>query len=474
MNNIQPHAPLQFFSESTCPPTPKKIASKELFSFFVPGRVNLIGEHMDYNGGLSLPFAIDKGIRFKIFVSDDWSGNEPESIVVREKDGPCLGISSRHSAPISPKESWPIKSLGTLAYLNGAWALASKTYARLENSPSGHAEIMLETTLPQGAGLSSSAALSLGLLTAFGQLLGVRTETLFGSADKPCSERAQLARLAQLVEHEYAGTPCGLMDQIAILETKPGHCLSLNFSKPSPNFAAGIPAYPDFLQVTLGELSKTHKLLVLDSGRKHSLSDGSYETRRSECGEALGRIISELPKNRQKNTNTLGQLFDAHPEVDLDFLQNKLEHSPKLLRRARFVFEERIRSFQAEEALQSGDPMQLDGLLSQAQDGLRELYEVSCVEIDRLVWHLRQLKTTLQETWHRSDLLIGGRMMGGGWGGSLILFALNSHLKQVEECIAEITKIYEQETGCRARLIETAPSPGLAFECSSASRSKTM
>jgi galactokinase len=294
-----------------------------------PGRVNLIGEHTDYNDGLALPFAIDRGVTVTIEARD---GDEviARALDVGEEDAFAL-------ADPPPSEGWRAFVRGTVAELRGA----------------GHAlrpcALTIEGDLDQGAGLSSSAALEAALSLA---LLA-----LAGEADPGRDERRELARLCSRVENDWVGAETGLLDQLASLCGESGHALRIDF--------ASLELDP--VPLELGDWS----LITLDSGATHSHAASGYNQRREECRRACRALgIASL---REATLDDLGALDD-----------------PLLQRRARHVLEENDRVDAMVAALHANDLERAGRLLDASHASLRDLYDASVPEVEATVAALKR------------------------------------------------------------------------------------
>jgi galactokinase len=429
---------------------------QRVLDFFSPGRVNLIGEHMDYTGGLSLPFAINLGLHFVLEQTpvETPTGDLGSDLFVAVTHGQKSQFAFLQQQDAVPSGD----SKHDLSYLNGAWHIAKSQWPENPDGPAtaGFAyRIRISSTLPTGAGLSSSAAYTLGLLICFARIRGVKQVLA-----------ADLARLAQRVEHEFAGTPCGLMDQITILQTPEYGFLELDFgSAPSPAEST-IAGYPLITKHSFASIGSRWRAAIFQTGRKHKLSDGSYETRRREC-ETAASILAEFASKRGSSAAavTLGELLSKrhtgaganlnHREALLARLENSALRS-----RTEYVFSEIERAQSTIQAISNGDLAAISSNLDAAQDGLRDKYEVSCTEVDLAVSLIRRLKITNGV----SDAVMGPRMMGGGWGGSLILLIDKESESRVRADFDALIQTYDTATGCHAELIFTEPHHGLIYE----------
>src|SRR5437588_2464617 len=303
-----------------------------------PGRVNLIGEHTDYNDGFVLPVAIDRSVVVAAARRHDeglrcWS--------TRDGDGD-------HPAPArGPAEIGPGRSTGWAAYAEGvAWALR----ARGVDVPG--ADIVVHGDLPVGAGLSSSAALEAAVGLALTDLTG-------RSAGGPPLDRSALARVGQRAENEVVGMPCGIMDQMAVLLGRAGHALFLDTRTQAAEL---VPFDPAALGLTL---------LVVDTGVKHVLAGSPYAERRRACERAAAALGVRALRDA-----TLADLEAARADARLDDVT---------FRRARHVVTENARVLDVVAALRTGDLGPLGPALAGSHRSLRDDYEVSCAELDLAV-----------------------------------------------------------------------------------------
>ena len=313
-----------------------------------PGRVNLIGEHVDYQGGLVLPSAID---RFVFAAAREIPQAEVRlwtSLGDRQ-----LRISLDRQEPFTGEDRWANYAFGVVAKYRDA----------------GHAvrgfEAAFVSDILVGAGLSSSAALESATALIIERMMGT---------DLPPVERAQLCQAA---EHEWAGVPCGIMDQLAVNTGVAGHALEIDCRT---------------LELSPVPIPQGIGIVVVDSKVKHSLADSAYAERKNQC-EAAARILG------------VETLRDAGIGA--------LEGARKRLgdpgyRRARHVVSEieRVREFTT--ALRSEDMLAIGKLMQASHDSLRDDFEVSCAELDEIVEIAKELGAT------------GSRMMGGGFGGSIV------------------------------------------------------
>lgn len=294
-----------------------------------PGRINLIGEHTDYNEGFVMPAAIDKAIWFAIAPRPD------EVVQLHALDFDDHWETDLHNLSFSDK-GWP-------NYLMGPFSELLKDGHTL-----GGVNVVFGGDIPTGAGLSSSAAVESGMLFALNELFDLQLT------------RPALARLAQRAENNFVGMQCGIMDMFASLMGKAGHVIQLDCRDLS--FAH----FP--LQLS------DHVLLLCDSRVKHALVDSEFNTRRKECETGVAILQKQFPEVRSLR------------DVTFDMLDQAGDSLPALvLRRCRYVLAENARVLAVIDALNAGDLNAVGQLMHETHVGLRDEYAVSCPEIDFLV-----------------------------------------------------------------------------------------
>ncbi|MFZ2113323.1 MAG: galactokinase family protein, partial [Solirubrobacteraceae bacterium] len=325
--------------------------SRESVSAFAPGRVNLIGEHTDYSQGLALPFAIAEGVTVHAKATGeerilaralDWG--EQDEFALTEPAG-AMG--------------WHASGRGWRAYMRGVVAELSRAGHQLVG-----AELKIGGNLPQGAGLSSSAALEVALCLA-----------LLGLAGEVEPDRVELARLCSHVESEWVGAHTGMLDQLAALYGAPGMAMRIDFQ----TF--------DVEPVPL-RLEDGWRLVTLDSGERHENAGSAYNERRAECSEACELLgVDSL---RQASWDSL----DGLPQ--------------RLRERARHVLSENMRVTDTIDALRAGDLPAVGRLLNSSHASLRDQYEVSTPAVE----------VTVERLLHAGAA--GARIVGGGFGGHVL------------------------------------------------------
>jgi len=320
---------------------------------FAPGRANLIGEHTDYNDGLSLPFAVAEGVT---------ATAEPrpgDFVLVRALDH---GEEDRFALTSDAREErrgdWRDFVRGTVGELSAAGVALRG------------GEIAIEGTVPEGSGLSSSAALEVALSLALLALAGEAGQRGL----TPLSDRVALARLCSRVENDWVGAHTGLLDQLASLLGTADHALRIDFRTLETR---SVP-------LVLGDW----RLVVLDSGERHTHAGSGYNERRDETERA--RALLGLESLRDARVEDLARLPDP------------------LDRRVRHVLEENARVDAAVDALHAGDLAALGPLLDASHASLRDLYDASTDAVERTVASVRAAGAA------------GARMMGGGFGGQII------------------------------------------------------
>ncbi|MEU8926197.1 galactokinase [Kitasatospora sp. NPDC048545] len=353
-----------------------------------PGRVNLIGEHTDYNLGFVLPIALPQTVRARAARRDDgrlrlWSA---------QGGGPVTELRIADLAP-GAVPGWAGYPAGVV------WAL------REAGHQVGGADIRLDSDVPGGAGLSSSAALECVVATAYADLYGLGLTA------------PDLALLAQRAENAFVGVPCGIMDQMASMCCRPGAALFLD----SRDLTAR--------QVPVDLAGAGLALLVLDTRVKHDLGDGAYAALRAGCERAAAML--GLPALRSLQPSALADALAQLPT----------ELGPLV----RHVVTENARVEEAVAHLDAGDPAALGPVLTAGHASLRDDYRVSCPETDLAV------EAALAAGAH------GARMTGGGFGGSVIALVDAAEAGRVA---AEVTAAFRAAGYAEPRTLTAVPAEG--------------
>jgi galactokinase len=296
-----------------------------------PGRVNLIGEHTDYNEGFVLPAAIDKEIVFAVALN----GLNSARLFSLDK-------TEAHELPLG---ATPLRPGATL-WANYLLGVVAQLQRRGVTVPGF--DCVFGGNVPMGAGLSSSAAVECGLAFALNELLHLELS------------RLELARLAQRAEHEFAGVQCGIMDQFASLFGQAGQVVRLDCRSLEHQY------FPFD--------SAAYHLVLCNSGVKHSLASSEYNTRRQECGQGVAVLSQYYPLVHSLRDATLAQLT-----------QHRAELGEVVYRRCRYVVEENQRVEAASQHLAAGDMAAFGRQMYASHAGLRDDYQVSCPELDLLV-----------------------------------------------------------------------------------------
>lgn len=331
--------------------------------YFSPGRVNLIGEHTDYNGGHVFPCALTLGTYGMARKRSD------RAMHFYSMNLNSFGVVEASLDDLTNKEAygWANYPLGVV------WAFAEKG-VKLDSG----FDMVIWGNIPNGSGLSSSASLEV--------LTGVILSDLFG-IDK--FSMIDLALIGQYSENNFNGCNCGIMDQFAVAMGKKDHAIFLDTAT----------LHYEYAPVVL----KDAKIIITNSKVKHSLVDSKYNERRQECSEALVALQKEL------DINALGDL-------DMDTFEKFKEviPNPVQVRRAKHAVAENQRTIEAVAALKAGNIERFGELMNQSHISLRDDYEVSCDEIDVLV----------DLAWEVPGV-IGSRITGGGFGGCTVSIVKN-------------------------------------------------
>jgi galactokinase len=318
-----------------------------------PGRVNLIGEHTDYNDGFVLPMAIGRAI----------------VVVYRPRGDRRL---RGHSVAFGETKELDLDALAPpggsdwLAYVAGvAWVFAGEGLA----VPG--VDVVVDGDVPLGAGLSSSAALEMATARALAEA---------GSLDW---DPVRMAKLGQKAENRYVGMNCGIMDQFASAVSRAGHALLLDCRS---------------LETRPVPLPEKAAVVVMDTGARRSLAGSAYNDRRASCERVVAHLRGLDPGVRALRDVTLGLLERATADLD-----------PTDLKRARHVVPENARPVHMAEALENGDLARAGQLMNDSHASLRDLYEVSCEELDLITEIAREQASCF-----------GARMTGAGFGGCAV------------------------------------------------------
>ena len=340
---------------------------------FSPGRINIIGEHTDYNDGFVFPAAVNKGIAAAIQKSNS-------------------GISTAYALNMNNKVEFELDKLKPLK--EGSWEnYVFGVIAEIQNRNKivGNFNIVLKGDIPEGAGMSSSAALENSVVYGLNELFDLSFT------------KEEMIFISQKAEHNYVGVNCGIMDQYASMFGIKDHALLLD--------CRTIKAKPFKIDF------ENHQLLLINTNVKHSLSDSAYNDRRSAC-ENIAKLLH------------VKALRDA-TEDDLETIKNEV--TPENYQKALYVIQENNRARQASKAMENADLETLGSLIYSSHIGLSKQYKVSCKELDFLVGKAKE-----------SSYVIGARMMGGGFGGCTINLIEKG---RAEDFKALVSKPYKEKFG---------------------------
>jgi galactokinase len=343
--------------------------------YFAPGRVNLIGEHTDYNGGHVFPCALTIGTYMVVRQRAD------RKLRFYSENFKALGIIESDLDSLVPDEKadWTNYPKGVM------WAFEQKGY-----KVSTGFDILLYGNIPNGSGLSSSASVEL--------VTGVMLRDMFGYDDLTMID---LAKIGQFSENQFNGVNCGIMDQFAIAMGKKNQAIFLDTADLSYTYA------PIQLEGA--------RIVIACSNKKRGLGDSKYNERRSECEEALADI------QKVKDIQSLGELT----EEEFEAVKTAIKR-PVCVRRAKHAVYENQRTIKAVEALNHNDIGASGKLMNASHVSLRDDYEVTGIELDTLV----------EEAW-KCDGVIGSRMTGAGFGGCTVSIvkdeAIDDFIKNVGE-----------------------------------------
>ena len=417
-----------------CEELPSNLES--LWQVRAPGRLNLIGEHTDYNGGRVLPFAIGQQIQISAFKSEQtyvWSNDHPEALL--------------WTTPVTGPQAWDPKVPGWCRYVAGCLSLVP---------PQTPVTLMITSDIPLGAGLSSSAALCCGILFALTKHNG---QTL---------SRLEIAKLAVRVEHEYAGTRCGMMDQLAVLYSKAGSFTSIDFLDSENPIIECTRAHPVY---------SNYEAIALNTQVKHALSDSPYNERRQDCEDstkALNRFF-DLQADTLGNYSTV-QAFQELWQLPRSLnqtpvLQEKLSEAglnPRQVSRSTHAILENLRVEIALQALAEGDLSLLSNAMQGSHQSLRDLFEVSCPELEQMntmvaSWAVDQKTTQCSQTGKKLIPLIGPRLCGGGFGGSTIQLVRKDLTEMLIQSCHSKDNSYFQKFSKQPGVLRTESADGISM-----------
>lgn len=352
-----------------------EVFKKEKLYFFAPGRVNLIGEHTDYNGGHVFPCALSFGTHCVFCKRDDkkvrlYSLNFPEKGII---DADLSAIS------YDKKQDWANYPLGVIKTLQNHGYNINQGF-----------ELMFWGDIPNGAGLSSSASIELATAVAMNKVFNLYIP------------QVELVKFCQEAENKFVGMNCGIMDQFAIGMGKEGcavllDCNTLNY---------------EYAPLDLKGVS----IVIMNTNKRRELADSKYNERRAECERALKELQRKLP------IKSLGDLSIDEFEKNKELITNPTDR-----KRAKHAVYENQRTLQAVEHLKAGDLKTFGKLMNESHISLRDDYEVTGKELDTLA----------EAAWQQPGVL-GARMTGAGFGGCAIALVQDADVKHFIDNVGKI------------------------------------
>ena len=359
-----------------------------------PGRINLIGEHTDYNHGFVLPAAIDKYIEVAIGKRTDGAIH-----MVALDLGETIILPIHKLTPHATQ--WVNYIIGVVDQVFNKSQSANNNFIGTQNTLtnteittavndtnlSGGFSICIQGNIPLGAGLSSSAAVECAVLFAINELYGLSLS------------RMQMALMAQAAEHRFAGVKCGIMDMFASLHGQKNKAILLDCD------SLAFTYYP----IELNDYS----IVLFDTQIKHALASSEYNTRRLECEQGLKIIQEKYPTVK------------TFRDISLEQVEECLASRIKVYQRCKYVVEEIARVQLAVQDLAKGDMQAFGKKMFETHEGLSKLYEVSCPELDFLV-----------EAVANNENVLGARMMGGGFGGCTINIIKKTAVEEITKALS--------------------------------------
>lgn len=352
-----------------------EVFKKEKLYFFAPGRVNLIGEHTDYNGGHVFPCALSFGTHCVFCKRDD------KKVRLYSLNFPEKGIIDADLSTISydKKQDWANYPLGVIKTLQNHGYNINQGF-----------ELMFWGDIPNGAGLSSSASIELATAVAMNKVFNLYIP------------QVELVKFCQEAENKFVGMNCGIMDQFAIGMGKEGcavllDCNTLNY---------------EYAPLDLKGVS----IVIMNTNKRRELADSKYNERRSECERALKELQRKLP------IKSLGDLSIDEFEKNKELITNPTDR-----KRAKHAVYENQRTLQAVERLKAGDLKNFGKLMNESHISLRDDYEVTGKELDTLA----------EAAWQQPGVL-GARMTGAGFGGCAIALVQDADVKHFIDNVGKI------------------------------------
>ena len=356
--------------------------------FFSPGRVNLIGEHTDYNGGHVFPCALTMGTYALVKKRND---NKMNFISLNFENAQVITVEL-------PELSYQKKHGWANSFIGVVWAFLGKGY-KIEQG----FDLAMIGNIPSGAGLSSSASIEVLMGTVLKYMYNIDVDMV------------EIAKIGQISENQFNGMNCGIMDQFAVAMGRKDNAIFLDTADLSYEYAP----------IKL----KDAKVIITNSHVKHSLVDSAYNDRRNESTAALKALQAKL------SINGLGDLTEEEFEANKELIQDEIQR-----KRAKHAVYENQRTIKAVEALKNDDIETFGKLMNASHVSLRDDYEVSCTEVDKLV----------EIAWAIPGV-IGSRITGGGFGGCTVSIVKNDAVENFKQ---EVISKYKAATGIDAEVYE--------------------
>ena len=356
-----------------------------------PGRINLIGEHTDYNMGYVLPTAIEKRILLHLKKNDT--------------DSECRVFSKDFDKGF--EFDLNKIAISTALWENYILGVLNEILKRTDKVRGF--DCVLESNLPLGSGLSSSAALECGIAFGLNALFDLKLTKI------------DIVTLSQIAEHTYVGTQCGIMDQFASVMSEKGHVILLD-CRTLEHRLIPMELHP-------------YKIIMLNTGVSHNLATSEYNVRKQECGVGVAQIQKKIP--------AINSLRDVTEDM-LDSCQKDMNET--VYRRCHFIIRENQRVLKMAKAIESGDLESVGKMLYEAHEGISKWYEISCKESDFLVAYAKG-----------DPAVLGARQTGGGFGGCTLNIV---HENGVEGFIAGASQAYKKKFGIELTSFEASPYSG--------------
>ena len=357
----------------------------DLRVFASPGRVNLIGEHTDYNGGFVFPAALTMKTTIVARKRND------NKLVLRATDLPDVVEADINNLDNYRDLKWGNYQVGI------AYEMQNRGFDIVG------CDLLYDDTVPHGGGLSSSAAIEVSTAVMF------KTFADEKNGKTPEVDMIEMAKISQMAEHNYVGVKCGIMDQFASAMGKKDHAIFLDCK--TLNYEYAPLAF------------EGKKLILTNTNKKHSLGASKYNERRSECEKGLEMLKKGLP-----DKNFLGEISIEEFEANKHLITDEI-----VLKRVTHVIYECDRVLKSVKALKDGDMVAFGKYMNQSHDSLKDLYEVTGNELDTLAYEARKI-----------DGVLGSRMTGAGFGGCTVSIVDEN---AVDTFIAEVGKNYTEKTG---------------------------